>query len=66
VTLGLAIGVGGIAAVGLGAVADRYGLRDVMWIIAALPLPAILLALSLPSGKTEKRQRRVKTAAAAA
>lgn len=48
VTLGLAIGIGGLAATALGWVADAYGLTTVLWIIAALPLPAIALALSLP------------------
>ncbi|MDP9401471.1 MAG: MFS transporter, partial [Actinomycetota bacterium] len=48
VTLGLSIGVGGLAAAPLGVVADRLGPEAVLWIVAALPLPAIALALSLP------------------
>jgi len=48
VTLGLAIGAGGLVAVALGAVADAYGLEAVLWIIAALPLPAVALAFVLP------------------
>jgi FSR family fosmidomycin resistance protein-like MFS transporter len=48
VTLGLAIGVGGLVAVALGAVADAHGLEAVLWIIAALPLPAVALAFVLP------------------
>lgn len=48
VTLGLAIGIGGLVAVALGAVADAHGLSTVLWIIAALPVPAVLLSLSLP------------------
>lgn len=48
VTLGLAIGVGGVVAVALGAVADAHGLEAVLWIIAALPLPAVVLAFVLP------------------
>jgi len=47
VTLGLAIGVGGLGAAALGLVADAAGLDVVMRIIAFLPLPAALLALSL-------------------
>jgi FSR family fosmidomycin resistance protein-like MFS transporter len=48
VTLGLAIGVGGLMAGALGAVADAYGLEAVLWIIAVLPLPAVALAFVLP------------------
>jgi MFS transporter, FSR family, fosmidomycin resistance protein len=50
VTLGLAIGLGGVAALGFGTIADAFGLTAVLWTIAAIPVPAILLALSLPSG----------------
>jgi FSR family fosmidomycin resistance protein-like MFS transporter len=49
VTLGLAIGLGGMSAVALGAVADAWGLKAVLWTMAALPVPAILLAVSLPA-----------------
>jgi FSR family fosmidomycin resistance protein-like MFS transporter len=49
VTLGLAIGIGGVSATLLGAVADSWGLNAVLWTIACLPLPAILLAVSLPA-----------------
>jgi MFS transporter, FSR family, fosmidomycin resistance protein len=49
ITLGLAIGLGGVAATALGLVADSAGLHAVLWTIAALPLPAALLALSLPT-----------------
>jgi MFS transporter, FSR family, fosmidomycin resistance protein len=48
ITLGLAIGLGGVAATALGAVADAAGLPAVLWTVAALPVPAILLAVSLP------------------
>src|SRR5262249_47533267 len=48
VMLGTAIGVGGVAAVLLGALADAAGLTAVMWTIAVLPVPALLLALTLP------------------
>lgn len=48
VTLGLSIGLGGVVAAALGAAADALGLEAVMWIIAALPVPALLLALTLP------------------
>jgi FSR family fosmidomycin resistance protein-like MFS transporter len=49
VTLGLAIGLGGVAATALGAIADAFGLTAVLWTVAALPVPSILLALSLPA-----------------
>jgi FSR family fosmidomycin resistance protein-like MFS transporter len=48
VTLGLAIGLGGVAATALGVVADAWGLHAVLWTIAVIPLPSILLAVSLP------------------
>jgi MFS transporter, FSR family, fosmidomycin resistance protein len=56
ITLGLAIGLGGVAATALGVVADAFGLDAVLWTIAALPVPALLLSLSLP---TESRRRLV-------
>jgi FSR family fosmidomycin resistance protein-like MFS transporter len=49
ITLGLAIGLGGVAAAALGLVADSAGLRAVLWTIAALPVPAAALAVSLPT-----------------
>jgi FSR family fosmidomycin resistance protein-like MFS transporter len=49
VTLGLAIGLGGVAATALGAIADASGLTAVLWTVAVLPVPSILLALSLPA-----------------
>jgi FSR family fosmidomycin resistance protein-like MFS transporter len=51
VTLGLAIGTGGVVAAALGLVADRHGLEAVLWIIALLPAPALLLAWTLPTGE---------------
>jgi MFS transporter, FSR family, fosmidomycin resistance protein len=49
VTLGLAIGLGGVSATVLGTVADAWGLNAVLWTMAVLPIPAILLAVSLPA-----------------
>jgi MFS transporter, FSR family, fosmidomycin resistance protein len=49
VTLGLAIGLGGVAATALGVVADAAGLPAVLWTVAALPVPALALAVSLPT-----------------
>ena len=54
ITLGLAIGLGGLAATALGVVADHQGLPAVLWVIALLPVPSLLLALTLP---TEPRRR---------
>ena len=51
VTLGLSIGVGGVAAAALGQLADAYGLRTALEILAFVPLPALALALSLPEGR---------------
>jgi FSR family fosmidomycin resistance protein-like MFS transporter len=48
VTLGLAIGLGGVAATALGAIADAWGLTAVLWTVAVLPIPSMLLAVSLP------------------
>ncbi len=48
VTLGAAIGVGGIVAALLGQLADAVGLTPVLLVLAALPLPALALAAMLP------------------
>jgi FSR family fosmidomycin resistance protein-like MFS transporter len=55
VTLGFAIGVGGIAAALLGMLADHSGLETVMWTIAALPLFGLAIALTLPLTAHERR-----------
>src|SRR4051812_12868776 len=55
VTLGLAIGLGGVAAALLGVLADHSGLATVMWTIAALPLFGLALALTLPLTSHERR-----------
>jgi FSR family fosmidomycin resistance protein-like MFS transporter len=57
VTLGLAIGVGGVAAAAMGLLADAEGLSAVMWLIAALPLPMLLVARTLPVTRAERRAR---------
>ena len=58
VTLGLSIGVGGIAASALGAVADRWGLHTALDIVMLAPLPALALALTLPRVEGARRPRR--------
>lgn len=49
VTLGLAIGLGGIAAALLGVLADAEGIRTVMWVVAGLPLLGLAITLTLPN-----------------
>jgi FSR family fosmidomycin resistance protein-like MFS transporter len=66
VTMGLSIGIGGIAAAGLGVLADVAGLRTVMWVIAALSLPLFALARTLPVTRAERRAQGLAAAAAAA
>jgi FSR family fosmidomycin resistance protein-like MFS transporter len=48
ITLGLAIGLGGLGAPVLGLVADADGLTTTMYVIAALPLLGLAFALTLP------------------
>ena len=55
VSLGLAIGVGGIAAAVMGVVADAWGLRTVMWLIVVLAVPMVVLARTLPVTRAERR-----------
>jgi FSR family fosmidomycin resistance protein-like MFS transporter len=53
--VGFAIGLGGIAAVVLGAVADSIDLRTALWVTAVAPVPAFLLSLRLPSIRPRTR-----------
>ena len=55
ITLGAAIGVGGLAAAVLGALADHTSLTTTLWVIAVIPLPALLIALTLPPTETDRR-----------
>jgi MFS transporter, FSR family, fosmidomycin resistance protein len=48
VTIGLSIGLGGLATPLLGLIADAHGLRAVIEVIAVLPLLALPLVLALP------------------
>jgi FSR family fosmidomycin resistance protein-like MFS transporter len=66
VTLGLGIGLGGVAATALGVLADAAGLPAVMWVIAALPIPALALTLTLPREGQERRRLRLRPARAGA
>jgi len=66
VSLGLAIGVGGIVAALLGVLADAVGLRTVMWVIAAQAVPMFLLARTLPVTRAERRAQSAVAARTAA
>jgi FSR family fosmidomycin resistance protein-like MFS transporter len=48
ITMGLSIGLGGLGAPFLGALADAYGLPIMMLAVAALPLLGLALTLTLP------------------
>jgi MFS transporter, FSR family, fosmidomycin resistance protein len=51
VTLGLAIGLGGVGASLLGLVADEWGLSTTIYVVSALPLIGLTGALFLPSDR---------------
>src|SRR5918994_7032553 len=51
ITMGLSIGLGGVGAPLLGLVADNAGLSLMMLVVAVLPLPGLILALTLPRRK---------------
>jgi FSR family fosmidomycin resistance protein-like MFS transporter len=57
VTLGAAIGVGGVVAWLLGLLADAVGLTPVLAIVALLPLPALALTLTLPRERRRSVER---------
>jgi MFS transporter, FSR family, fosmidomycin resistance protein len=50
-SVGFAIGLGGIAAVALGVIADSVSLEAALYVCALAPVPGILLALLLPPGR---------------
>jgi len=54
-SIGFSIGLGGIAAVTLGAVADSVDLEAALWVCALAPLLGIVLTLLLPSTRTRAR-----------
>jgi MFS transporter, FSR family, fosmidomycin resistance protein len=54
-SIGLSIGVGGIAAVGLGGLADSIDLRSAMYAAAAAPVAGLVLAALLPSPRVHRR-----------
>lgn len=55
ISIGFSIGLGGIAALALGALADTVDLRTAMYACAAVPALAIVLGLLLPSPRAPRR-----------
>jgi MFS transporter, FSR family, fosmidomycin resistance protein len=53
--IGLSVGLGGVAAVALGKLADVTSLRTALYVAAAAPLLAVLLAVQLPGGRKASR-----------
>jgi FSR family fosmidomycin resistance protein-like MFS transporter len=53
--VGLSIGLGGVGAVVLGAVADSIDLRAAMYVAAGAALAALVLAVRLPSSRPSRR-----------
>jgi MFS transporter, FSR family, fosmidomycin resistance protein len=53
--IGLSVGIGGIAAIALGSLADATSLRTALFVAAGAPVLASGLALLLPSAKTGRR-----------
>jgi FSR family fosmidomycin resistance protein-like MFS transporter len=53
--IGLSVGLGGVAAVALGRLADATSLRTALFVAAAAPILAVLLAALLPSGRARPR-----------
>jgi FSR family fosmidomycin resistance protein-like MFS transporter len=54
-SIGMSIGLGGVAAVALGALADTVDLRTSLYVCAAVPLAAVVLAALLPSSRGRGR-----------
>ena len=57
ISIGFAIGLGGVAAAALGAVADAIDLETALYVSAAVPALAIPLALLLPSPRGGRRRK---------
>src|SRR5919202_6570990 len=56
-SIGLSIGLGGVGAIALGALADSIDLRTALYVCAAAPVAALALALPLPSPRAGRRLR---------
>ena len=57
ISIGFAIGLGGVAAAALGAVADSVDLETALYVSAAVPALAIPLAVLLPSPRGGRRRK---------
>jgi FSR family fosmidomycin resistance protein-like MFS transporter len=55
-TIGLSIGLGGVAAVILGAIADNVSLCTALYVVAAAPVAGLLLASGLPRAPVGSRR----------
>ena len=55
ITVGAAIGFGGIAAAALGALADATSLDTAMWTIASVPFLALVIAWTLPPTEHDRQ-----------
>jgi len=53
--IGLSVGLGGVAAVALGTLADATSLRTALYVAAAAPVLAVLLAVQLPRPRARGR-----------
>lgn len=54
-SIGMSIGLGGVAAVALGALADTVDLRTSLYVCSAVPVLAVALAALLPSSRSKAR-----------
>jgi len=54
-SIGFSIGLGGLAALGLGALADAVDLRAALYVCAAAPVAGLALTLLLPSTRTRQK-----------
>jgi len=54
-SIGFSIGLGGVAALGLGALADSVDLRTALYVCAAAPLAGLVFTLLLPSTRTRQK-----------
>jgi FSR family fosmidomycin resistance protein-like MFS transporter len=57
VTLGLAIGLGGLAAPLLGLLADAHGIENALLLAGLVPLLGVAAALTLPGARSAPRLR---------
>jgi FSR family fosmidomycin resistance protein-like MFS transporter len=54
-SIGFSIGLGGVAALGLGALADAVDLRAALYVCAAAPVAGLVLTLLLPSTRAQQK-----------